>query len=273
MDKQIFFQSSLPRAGSTLLQNIIGQNPDFYVTPTSGMLELLFSSMKTYSLSAEFKAQDQTQMRNAWLGYCNGGMQGFFNGLTNKPYVVDKSRGWGIHYDFLSTFVDSPKIICMVRDIRAIYSSMEKNYRKNPEMDKGIINWNNGQGTTIEKRVEYWSQTVPVQLAMTRLKEMIDRGIDKKILFIRFEDLTTNPVDTLDSIYEFLDIPRYQHDFNAIEQITHEDDSVYGAYGDHTIKKVVKPVPMDYNEILTPLVANKVFNTYPWFNEYFNYQR
>jgi sulfotransferase len=273
MDKQIFFQSSLPRAGSTLLQNIIGQNPDFYVTPTSGLLELLFSSMKTYSASSEFKAQDQTEMRKAWLGYCYGGMQGFFNGITDKPYVVDKSRGWGVHYEFLDAINKSPKIICMVRDIRAIYSSMEKNYRKNPEQDKGIINWTNGQGTTIEKRVEYWSQTVPVQLAMTRLKEIIDRGIDKNILFIRFEDLTENPVDALDKIYEFLDVPRYEHDFTLIEQITQEDDSVYGAYGDHVIKKVVKPVPMDYNQILTPVIANKVYNTYPWFNEYFNYQR
>jgi sulfotransferase len=273
MDKQIFFQSSLPRAGSTLLQNIIGQHPDFYVTPTSGLLELLYSSMKTYSSSSEFKAQDPEEMRKAWLGYCYGGMQGFFNGITDKPYVVDKSRGWGIHYDFLNTFNNSPKIICMVRDIRAIYASMEKNYRKNPELDKGIINWTNGQGTTIEKRVEYWSQTVPVHLAMSRLKEIIDRGIDKKILFIRFEDLTENPVDTLDKIYEFLDVPRYEHDFNNILQITQEDDAVYGAYGDHVIKKVVKPVPMDYNQILTPNIANKVYNTYPWFNEYFNYQR
>ena len=271
MDKQIFFQSSLPRAGSTLLQNIIGQNPYFYVTPTSGMLELLFSSMKTYSSSAEFKAQDQTQMRNAWLGYCNGGMQGFFKGLTNKPYVIDKSRGWGVHYDFLSTFVDSPKIICIVRDIRAIYSSMEKNYRKNPEIDKGIINWNNGQGTTIEKRVEYWSNTVPINLAMSRLKEIIDRGIDKKILFIKFEDLTENPTEVLNNVYDFLRVERYEHDFKNVEQITIEDDSVYGAYGDHVIKKDVKPIPNDYNDILTPNIANKVYNTYPWFNQYFNY--
>ena len=44
LNKKIFFQSSLPRAGSTLLQNVMGQNPDFYVTPTSGVLELLYAS-------------------------------------------------------------------------------------------------------------------------------------------------------------------------------------------------------------------------------------
>jgi len=27
--EQLFFQSSLPRSGSTLLQNILAQNPDF----------------------------------------------------------------------------------------------------------------------------------------------------------------------------------------------------------------------------------------------------
>ena len=41
MDK-IFYQSSLPRAGSTLLQNVLAQNPDIYATPTSGVLELVF---------------------------------------------------------------------------------------------------------------------------------------------------------------------------------------------------------------------------------------
>ena len=48
--EKIFFQSSLPRAGSTLLQNIIGQNPEFYVTPTSGALDLLYSARTNYTI-------------------------------------------------------------------------------------------------------------------------------------------------------------------------------------------------------------------------------
>jgi hypothetical protein len=46
MDKTIFFNSSLPRAGSTLFQNLIGQNPEFYVTPTSGLIELILKITK-----------------------------------------------------------------------------------------------------------------------------------------------------------------------------------------------------------------------------------
>ena len=126
---EVFFQSSLPRAGSTLLQNIVGQNPDFYVTPTSGVLELLYAARKNYSDSPEFKAQDQKIMRQGWLSFCKNGLNGFYEGITDKPYVVDKSRGWGIHYNFINSFHPNPKIICMVRDLRDIFTSMEKNFR------------------------------------------------------------------------------------------------------------------------------------------------
>ena len=89
--KTIFYNSSLPRSGSTLIQNIIAQNPDFYTTPTSGLVDLVMASKHNYNSSQSFIAQDQKQMENAFLTYCKAGMQGYFEGLTDKPYVVDKS--------------------------------------------------------------------------------------------------------------------------------------------------------------------------------------
>jgi sulfotransferase len=74
---QVFFQSSLPRSGSTLLQNILGQNPEFYVTPTSGVLELLYMARGYYSNGAEFKAQDPALMRDGFMSFCKNGLEGF----------------------------------------------------------------------------------------------------------------------------------------------------------------------------------------------------
>ena len=59
--EKLFFQSSLPRAGSTLLQNIMGQNPDFYVTPTSGILELIHSAKNTYSGPSGFECAQHSR--------------------------------------------------------------------------------------------------------------------------------------------------------------------------------------------------------------------
>ena len=103
----------MPRSGSTLLQNILGNNPDIYATPTSGLIELLKESRKIYSSSPQFKAQDENQMKSAFLMYCRYGIEGYFNGLTDRKYAIDKSRGWAISYGFLKAFYPNPKIICM----------------------------------------------------------------------------------------------------------------------------------------------------------------
>ena len=269
--EKIFFQSSLPRAGSTLLQNILGQNPNFYVTPTSGVLELLFAARNNYTNDSSFKAQDPELMKKGWLNFCRYGIKGFFNGITDKKYVVDKSRGWGIHYNFLNSFYPNPKIVCMVRDLRCIYTSMEKNYRNNPDKDSGIVKWGKMEGTNTRKRVDIWAATLPVGIAIERLKQIIDEGIDKNILFIRFEDLTSNPQIELDKIYNFFEIENYTHDFSNIEQLTQEDDTIYGIFGDHKIRKEIKPVKKLYNTILGDELSQNIVDTYPWFYKYFQY--
>jgi sulfotransferase len=269
--KQIFFQSSLPRSGSTLLQNILGQNPDFYVTPTSGLLELVYAARNNYSTSPEFKAQDAELMRKGFLSFCRGGIDGFFDAITDKSYVMDKSRGWGIHYGFLNNIYPNPKIVCMIRDPRDIITSMEKNFRKNQHMDSGIVNHAEMKGTTTEKRIDIWVNSQPVGLAMERLQQMIKEGIDRNVLFIKFEDLCIYPEVEMRRLYSYLGVEHYKHDFNNVEQITKEDDSVYGIYGNHNIRTVIKPVDSGHDEILGNYASEWIRNHYGWFYDRFEY--
>ena len=184
MVEKIFYQSSLPRAGSTMLQNIMAQNPDIYATPTSGVLELIFAARSNYTNSPEFQAQDAELMKDGFLNFCKEGMYGFYNAITDKPFVIDKSRGWGIHYDFLNLIHPEPKIICMVRDLRDIFASMEKNYRAHPEKHNEILDWSKMQGTTVPKRVDYWAAGPPVGMSMERLTEIFRTGLNNKMLFV-----------------------------------------------------------------------------------------
>ena len=76
MTTQIAFQSSLPRSGSTLFSNIVGQNPAFHVTPTSGLLDLLYVARGQFSRGEEFKAQGREEMERAFIGFCRDGLEG-----------------------------------------------------------------------------------------------------------------------------------------------------------------------------------------------------
>ena len=268
---RVMFNSSLPRAGSTLLQNIFAQNPEFYVTPTSGVLELLYSSRAIYSESLEFKAQDKETVTEGFRKFCLYGMMGYFKGVTDKPYILDKSRGWGIHYDFIDFFYPRPKIVCMIRDPRSVFASMEKNYLKNPEIDKGMTNHSEMTGTTTEKRVGQWLGTQPIGLAFERLWQGVRE--EKPIRYIKYEEFAQSPESEMRKIYDLFELPYYDgHDYNNVEQATEEDDVIYGYAGDHNIKKVVKYSKPDYNEVLGENACEWIRNECDWFYQRFDYK-
>lgn len=272
MVERIFFQSSLPRAGSTLLQNIIAQRSDFYATPTSGVLELVFAARANYTESPEFKAQNPETMRKAFLSFCRQGIEGYYNSITDAPYVMDKSRGWSIHYDFLNSFYPDPKILVMVRNIADILTSMEKKFRANPDKADPILNWSESRGTNTPKRVDAWLSRPPLGLAVERLTEIIRQGIDKHVHFVKYEELTLYPQQTMSRIYQYLGIPDFVHDFDNVEQKTKEDDQIYGIYGDHVIRKQVKPLKSDAERILGKDVVKWVKDTFGWYNDRFGYK-
>jgi sulfotransferase len=272
MPKSIFFNSSMPRSGSTLLQNILGNNPSIYSTPTSGLLELLHNNKKTFSQSAAFKAQDEALMKKAFLTACYYSLNGFFEPLTDKPYVIDKNRGWAVQRPFLDAFYPEPKIICMVRDLRDIVASMEKNFRKYPE--KWDLSLQNDM-FTLGDRVTLFMHPKgkPVGFTLKNLREVFDRGYQDKILFVRFEDLTSDPQRELDKVHDYLEIPKFRYDFDNIEQVTHEDDKFHGKYGDHKIEKAVKPVPSKAKEILGDLICEQIYDNHEWYFTEFGYKK
>jgi len=271
--KKLLFNSSLPRSGSTLIQNIFAQNPDFYCTPTSGTLELIYGARANYTNDPTFKAQDNDLMKQGFQNFCNKGLHGFYDAVTDRPVVLEKSRGWGIHYDLLQfTLKEPPKIICMVRDIKQIVASMEKKFRSAPEIDSGIVNHGELRNTTTPKRVDHYLATQPLGLAIERLGEIFRQGLNKNIMFVRYEDLCKSPEKTLKTVYNYFEIPYYEfHNFEYIDQLTQEDDSVYGIFGDHKIKSKLQLTDNKPEEILGKDVCSWLDNNFKWYRDIFNY--
>lgn len=256
--QKIIFNSSLPRSGSTLLQNILAQNPRFYCTPTNGLFDLLFASRDQFTKSPFFRAQDPLLMRQAFLGYCRAAMHGFYEGSTDRPVSIDKSRGWVSYFDWLCEIQPQPKILVCIRDLRAILSSMEKRWRKHPHLQRPDEDPTGMKMSLAHSRVAHWLNSVPVGNSVTRLMGAVEAGHHHAFQIIRFEDLTTKPEQTLRGIYEYLDEEPFAHDFENVAQTTQEDDSQHGIYGDHKIRQKVEPVPLDYHQILGKELSNTI---------------
>ena len=268
---KIFFQSSLPRTGSTLIQNIIGQNPDFYVSPTSGLYHLIDSSINSFSTAPEFKNQpDWNYQLQSFYKFCQGGINSYYSFLTSKPYILDKGGFWIKDYDLVKNIFNNPKIIVLVRDLRDIVASYEKMYIKDPTIKYSWPDYNKIQNPTFESRFDLYLNTGALPGYLLKLYDIINSNYFNEILFIKFEDLCANPNNTLTQIYNFLEVPYFNHDFNNIKQITNEIDS-YNLFGEHNISNQLSLPSQNHSDIIPENISNLIYEKYYWFFNFFNY--
>ena len=271
IQQRIFFNASLPRAGSTLLSNIIGHHPHFYASPTSALIDLVLGARIGYNDAPSTAYTNTDTWKIGFLNYCRFGLHGFIQAVTDKPCYLDKSRMWGAYYDLLNQIIPNPRVVIMVRDLRAIYSSMEKKFRQNPDIDTKIMDNINMTGITTDQRVGIWSQTHPTGYTVIKLQEMILQKLDKNVLFFRYEDFCQAPDEHMKRLYEFFQVEYFQHDWNNIQQLTSENDEAHGIFGDHKIRTKLEQKPDDFKEILGVQTCNRIVNENRWFYDYFRY--
>lgn len=271
MIKRVFYNASLPRSGSTLLQNVLGQNPDIFPSTTSGMFTMMMETRRIFTNHVLFQSQNQTELLPGFRSFLKNGIDGYYSGLTDKPYAIDKFRGWAGEYNFVNDYDPNPKIVVMVRDLRSIFSSMEKKYRTNPLKDFNVTDYMSPIGNSTITRIDYMVKQPMIDLSLENLWDCILQKNDKHIHFIKFEDFCKFPTETMEELYSYLEIPYYEHDFNNVEQITHENDQLYGPYGDHKIRKTFSPPKEDYKDVLGEYASDYIYQKYEWFFKYFNY--
>ena len=264
MSKTIHFLSGLPRACSTLLCNLLAQNPEVHATATSQLHEIGYIARKVFQ-TAEVKSMDPKVAEIMYLDYVKGGCSHAFDSVTDRPIVVDKCRSWIGHLDQTFKVWPNAKIIVPVRDIRGIISSMEKKRQKHPSPFDGFEEVNPAAFTTIEKRAQGWLASAPVGIAVERLHEAAKRFKDK-LHFVHAEDLTLDPENTIKKVWDYLGMEFGGHDFNNVEQYTQEHEMGW-PYGDHIIRSSVTPLEPDWNEVLGKGLSDALNQKFHWINQ------
>jgi sulfotransferase len=265
MSKTIHFVSGLPRSGSTLLMNLLAQNPEVHSTATSGLHEIGYIA-RQFSATEEFKTiPNPKDGETLFYDYVKGGCENAFNRLTDRPIVADKCRSWVGHLDMLFAIWPNAKVLVPVRDMRGILCSLEKKWRSHPFPFTGVEKQNPQNWTTVEKRAQGWLQMPPLGIAVERLSDAIKRYKDK-LHFVHFESLTENPAETMGEVWNYLGLEAPAHDFNNVEQYTKEHELGW-PYGDHEIRRKVEPVEPDWLDILGRQLSDQVAQTFKWIQE------
>lgn len=265
MSKQIHFTSGLPRACSTLLQNLLAQNPRVHATATSGVHEIMYLA-KAFFKTEEFRSIPKpADGENLFANFMRGGIVNSFDNLTDRPVVVDKCRSWIGSANLLFQLFPNAKLLVPVRDIRGILSSMEKKFQAHPSFQMEGTQADTAKIQTIEGRCQFWLDSAPVGLAVQRLHELVRLHKDK-VHFVHAEALASDTQNTMNAVWRYLGEDPIVHNTQNIEQYTQEHELGW-PFGDHAVHSNTAPLKPDWHETLGRDLSEMINQKFNWINK------
>lgn len=239
MQNGIHFISGLPRSGSTLLAALLRQNPRFSAGMTSPVGSLFNAMLAATSARNEGAVFIDDQQRQRLLRAC---FDAYYADIHPTRLVFDTNRLWTTKLPALTQLFPKAMVICCVRNPAWVIDSIENLIRRNAFELSGIFNFD-ALGT-VYSRVEGLSKGDGMTgFAWNALREAVYGPQADRLLLVRYESLTTNPMGTLAAIYNVIEEPLFPHDPEHIEPTYDmiEFDMRLGTPGLHHVGSAVRP--------------------------------
>ena len=254
--------AGLPRSGSTLLSSILNQNPDVYSGPQTDFPRMMLAMYHETQRSESFNSGYNSE------GYLNLMRQipnnFYFN--IEKKFILDKNRTWGTidNIKLLDLLSDNVKIICPVRPILEILASFVRLAEKNPEnfIDKRLKNIPSGYYRSLnDARCDLlMADDEGLQHNIFSLASALQSEHREKFHFVRYADLISNPKQSLNAIYNFLQIDNFEHRFDNLKWETMPNETnVFGMSDIHLVKPSLQASNTDVS-ILSEYIKTKYGN-------------
>jgi len=274
MQKLIPF-CGLPRSGSTLLCNVLGQHPDVTLSADSLLPAIVSVIMSEAEKIIQESQYDADFTYKLFDNFVDSGIKSWAKNISDTKFYLDKSRGWSDTLNFLFGLYPDIKLIFTIRDLRGIYLSFDRLSQGNI-LSGGIsshydeVSQQNNDADFLEERIDFFLNGDMVKKHLNRLKEIIDldRWYSKNIKIVKYEDFMQNPNKVLKSISNFLDLNEFNYDLNDITQVKY-NDCIYLPYGYHKLKKTLTPSIPNYDDKLRKSAQNKIFKDYRWYYSLF----
>ena len=242
--------SGFPRAGTTLLMNVLAQNPRFYTTPTSGLVTSVIHVRDNWRENENYMSSDESYIYPKIKTMIKGMMDGFYQeALNNNRIPIDKNRFWTNQVDLLDEIFDTKvKFIFPIRNVIDCLISFEKMVRKSRINNRVATNKIN-ELTTLGRAENYLSNEGVLGLPILGLREILYRKEWDRLILVPFNDLLNYPELSLKRLYHQLELEYYEHDVNNVKQIIIEHDMFHGFAPNslHKIKegKITPPTSRD----------------------------
>lgn len=243
LEKQLVCVTGLPRAGSTLLCQLLAHHPGIDCSGHSSPLcpalmglrhQLSDSDFLLSQLDVDFE-RGYRRLLNAFRGFIEGW---FADG--GRGCVVDKNRGWLQQLDLVNHLAPGFKMLVCVRELGQVYGSVEAQHQKTllldfPDHLANLSRHDRAESLFGEKGV------IGAPLRAIEALQDTDRALQQRLFYVVFEHLMTEPDAVLRGIFEWLELPPAPLDWQNLTVGPHESDSYYRYKYRHKTHPALRP--------------------------------
>ncbi len=222
--------TGLPRAGSTLVCQMLAQHPEIHCDGlTSPLCNVLLSIRRTIGKDRFFLSQLDHSFDRSYASLGTA-MQGFVDGWyrhATRPVVVDKNRAWLHAVELLLQIEPTAKLVVCLRELGQIYGSIEAQHQRTILLDflDELADYDR-----FGRADKLFAQDRTIGAPLRSLESVADlpRAVQERLYMLRFEDLAERPVEQMSQLYAWLGVGPLRIDPDRLATITpQESDSHY----------------------------------------------
>jgi sulfotransferase len=256
--------TGLPRAGSTLLCQLLDQHPDIHCEGRSSPLcNTLLGIRRMVSDDTFFLSQLDTAFETSYAHLASA-MQGFLRGWhrdATTAVVVDKNRAWLHAIELLLHIEPEARLIVCLRDLGQIYGSIEAQHQRTILLDfiDHLADYDRfGRADMLFAK----DKAIGAPLISLHAVPDLPKKVQERLYFVRFEDLMEKPSACLSHIFTWLGLPACAVDLEQLAVGIQESDSHYHMkYLHRQAGRLVRPAR---HEIPARIQA-QIETAYGWF--------
>ncbi|MDC8760166.1 sulfotransferase family protein [Janthinobacterium fluminis] len=258
--------TGLPRAGSTLLCQMLAQHPDIHCEGHSSPLCNTLLGMRRMVSDDQFFLSQLDSAFEASYAHLMSAMRAYLRGWyhdCDSKAVVDKNRAWLHAIELLLALAPEAKLVVCLRELGQIYGSIEAQHQRTILVD--FID-HLADFDRMGRADMLFAKDRSIGAPLSSLHAVIDlpAEVQKRLYFVRFEDLVEQPAACMSHLYAWLGLAPCTIDPNQLTVGVQESDSHYHMkYPHRQSTRIAKPRRHD----IPPRIQAQIETACAWFYE------
>jgi sulfotransferase len=269
--KQFFFMAGMQRSGATILSAILNQNPDMWVSPASPLFRMMVTQSQSHN-----ELENIDYNRSAAIDDVIATIPHAFYQDKSVKYIIDKNLNWtsptGV--EVISKYITkNVKIICPVRNVLDVLTSFDTIINahpdsKNNQMDEQVLATTFADKPLADRRAEFLMRhDKDVSLSLNFMKNALVPEYRHMFHFVEYDNFISNPEQEINKIYEYLEIEKYNHEFeNITDSSGISRESLTGIKHLHTIRPTVQKISRRPEDVFLPETIRRYSGLEFWRN-------